>query len=114
MERPFELLAARLAGRKLLKNTIWVLTAQGARLGLQAVYFVIIARRLGVAQYGAFASAVALIGIAAPFAGIGSGNLLVKNVARRRELLTEYFGNAVFITLVSGLLWIAIILLPRG
>lgn len=111
MQKLFNLLAARLAGRKLLQNTIWVLTAQGTRLGLQAIYFVIIARRLGVAEYGAFASAVALIGIAAPFAGVGSGNLLVKNVARRRELLPEYFGNALLITLVSALLGIIIILL---
>jgi O-antigen/teichoic acid export membrane protein len=111
MQRFFNLLAARLAGRKLLQNTIWVLTAQGTRLILQAIYFVVIARRLGVSEYGAFASAVALIGIAAPFAGIGSGNLLVKNVARRREVLPEYFGNALFITLLSGLLWTAIILL---
>jgi O-antigen/teichoic acid export membrane protein len=111
MQKLFNHLAERLAGRKLLQNTIWVLTGQGTRLLLQAVYFVVIARRLGVSEYGAFASAVALIGIAAPFAGVGSGNLLVKNVARRRELLIEYFGNALFMTLVSGLLWIAIILL---
>ena len=50
MQKFFDLLAARLAGRKLLQNTIWVLTAQGTRLVLQAIYFVIIARRLGVAK----------------------------------------------------------------
>jgi O-antigen/teichoic acid export membrane protein len=110
MQKFFNLLSACLPGRKLLQNTIWVLTGQGTRLVLQAIYFVIIARRLGVAEYGAFASALALIGITAPFAGIGSGNLLVKNVARRREVLPEYFGNAVLITLLSSLLWIAVIL----
>jgi len=77
--------------------------AQGVRLVLQAVYFVIIARGLGAEQYGAFVGATSLVAILAPFASLGGGNLLIKNVCRDRALFSEYWGNALFMILVSGL-----------
>ena len=87
----------------LARNTGWMFLGQGLRLLIQAGYFVIIARSLGVQQYGAFAAVTALVAILSPFVGVGCGNLIVKNVARHPELLDECFGNGVFITLVTGL-----------
>jgi len=46
---------------------------------------------------------VAAVAIAYPFVGNGTSNLMVKNVARDRRLLPEYLGNALFMTLGSGL-----------
>ena len=48
----------------------------GVRIIVQAAYFVMIARALGPREYGAFVGATALIAIARPFAGLGSGYLL--------------------------------------
>jgi O-antigen/teichoic acid export membrane protein len=84
----------------LLRNTLWMLLSQGLRLVLQAGYFVIIARTLGAEQYGAFVGVTAFVAIAAPFATLGGGNLLIKNVARNRALFSEYWGNA--LVLISG------------
>lgn len=75
----------------------------GMRIIVQAGYFVLIARALGPREYGAFVGATALIAIVGPFAGIGAGNLLVKNVSRDKSLFAEYWGNALFVLLVSGL-----------
>jgi O-antigen/teichoic acid export membrane protein len=78
--------------------------AQAARLVVQAVYFFLMARGLGPRQYGAFVAVAATVAIAHPFVGNGSGNLMVKNVARDRRLLPECLGNALVMTLASGLL----------
>ena len=65
----------------------------GVRIIVQAGYFVLIARALGPLQYGAFVGATALIAIVGPFAGLGFGNLLIKNVSRDKSLfaITEIF-----------------------
>jgi O-antigen/teichoic acid export membrane protein len=95
----------------LLKNTLWMLCGNGARLVLQAGYFIIIARALGPEQYGAFIGATSLISIVAPFASLGAGNLLIKNVSRNRALFSEYWGNALFMILTSGAVLIALVIL---
>src|SRR6266436_7209570 len=74
---------------RLARNTVWMSLGQGFRLVIQALYFVLIARSLGAANYGAFIGVVALVGIVYPFATLGSGNLLVKNVARDASLRSE-------------------------
>jgi O-antigen/teichoic acid export membrane protein len=101
----------RLGQNSFVRNTLWMLFAQGLRLVLQAGYFVIIAQALGVEEYGAFVGATALVSILAPFATLGSGNLLIKNVSRDRSLFHEYWGNALFMICVSGLVLILFVLL---
>lgn len=109
----------RLVQSSLARNTLWMLLAQGSRLVLQAAYFVIIARALGAEQYGAFIGATSLVGIAAPFASLGFGNLIVKNVSRNRSSFSYYWGNSLFLMVVSGigltllLLCIAPLILPK-
>ena len=104
----------------LAQNTLWAFAGYGLRLIIQATYFIIIARSLGPGQYGAFVAATALANLISPFVGLGSGNLLIKNVARKQELFAEYWGNALLATVVSGLLLVAfaisssLALLPRS
>ena len=42
----------------LARNTVWMVLGQGLRLVIQALYFVEIARSLGVRNYGAFIGVV--------------------------------------------------------
>ena len=86
----------------LVRNTMWMFLGQGLRLVIQALYFIEIARSLGAANYGAFIGVVALVGIAYPFGALGSGNLLVKNVARDRSLFPNYWGRALAVTAASS------------
>jgi len=88
----------------LRRNTAYMVLAQAARLVVQAFYFFLMARGLGPGQYGAFVAVVAAVAIAYPFVGNGSANLMVKNVARDQRLLPESLGNALLMTLASGLL----------
>lgn len=94
----------------LVRNTIWMTIGQGFRLIIQALYFVEIARSLGVRNYGAFLGVVALVGIVYPFGSLGSGNLLVKNVARDRTLFPVYWGRTIAVTATFGSVLIATVL----
>jgi O-antigen/teichoic acid export membrane protein len=102
---------AAVPSASLRKNTAYMVMAQAARLVVQAFYFFLMARSLGPGQYGAFVAVAAAVAIAYPFVGNGSGNLMVKNVARDQRLLPECLGNALFMTLASGLL-LSVLVVP--
>ncbi len=96
---------------RLARNTVWMSLGQGLRLVLQAAYFVVIARSLGAANYGAFIGVVALVGILYPFAALGSGSLLIKNVARYPSLFSLNWGRALTTTALcsSALLFLVLL-----
>jgi O-antigen/teichoic acid export membrane protein len=86
----------------LARNTVWMLLGQGLKLLIQALYFTVIARSLGVQNYGAFVGVVGLVGILLPFATMGSGFLLIKNVSRDKHQFRESFGRALLTTFLSA------------
>lgn len=104
----------------LARNTLWMILGQGTRILVQFAYFVLIARILHREGYGAFSGAVAVVAVLAPFAGWGSGNLLVKNVARFPDTFQVYWGRTLIMSSLSGgvLIVVAILLawvvLPRS
>jgi O-antigen/teichoic acid export membrane protein len=94
----------------LARNTIWMSVGQGARLVIQAAYFTVIARSLGVKNYGAFVGVVALVGMLYPFGALGRGSLLIKHVARDKSTFSEMWGSALSLTGVCGLLLIGLVM----
>lgn len=90
--------------KQLVRNTLWMLLGDGAGTAIQAIYFVIIARALGSQGYGTIMGVSALVGILAPFASLGSGNILIKHVARDGATFSKYWGRAIVLTVASGLL----------
>jgi O-antigen/teichoic acid export membrane protein len=86
----------------LARNTGWMLIGQGLRLVIQALYFTMIARSLGASKYGAFVGVVGLVGIFSPFGSLGSGYLLIKNVARDPSRFGENWGRALYTTFFSS------------
>lgn len=95
----------------LARNSVWMFLGYGLRIVAQAAYFILIARALGPREYGAFIGTTALIAVAAPFAGAGAGNLLIKNVSRDKSLFSVYWGNALFMLFVSGFALMGLIIL---
>jgi O-antigen/teichoic acid export membrane protein len=104
----------------LARNTLWMILGQGTRILVQFAYFVLIARILHREGYGAFSGSVALVAVLAPFAGWGSGNLLVKNVARAPDTFGMYWGRTIVMSFLSGSMLIVValalawIVLPRS
>lgn len=96
---------------QLARNTLWMLLGQGARIPIQALYFVLIARALGVNGYGAYVGVTALVAVLAPFGSLGCGNILVKNVARDRSCFRLYWGKALLVTAVTGAMLLLVVAL---
>lgn len=108
--RHIKLRIADLKQASLARDTLWIIIAKGTSIFIQAAYFVIIARSLGVKQYGVFVSVIALVKIVTPFASWGSEFILLKNVSRNYSLFAEFWGNALLIISVGGLILITLVL----
>jgi O-antigen/teichoic acid export membrane protein len=86
----------------LARNTGWMLIGQGLRLVIQALYFTMIARSLGPSKYGAFVGVVGFVSLFSPFGSLGSGFLLIKNVARDPAQFSGNWGRALSTTFLSS------------
>src|ERR1700685_728328 len=92
----------RVRESRLARDTGHLATGQGLRLVIQAAYFVLLARILGPDKYGAFVAIVSLASILAPFSGLGTTNLFVKNVASGKRAPDVCWGNGLAATIGSG------------
>lgn len=93
---------------------MWMLSSQGLGVFTQAAYFILVARALDSTSYGAFISVAAVASIVFPFVGLGSGNILIKNVSKAQELFPEQWGNALVVSLCTGIPAILIIFLSSS
>jgi len=103
---PDQNLLTRIRGRlesSLLRNALWMSAGFAGRLGMQVVYFVLVARSLKTAEYGVFAGALGLITFLSPFVSWGSGNILIKHVSRDQALFPVYWGSALVTTFITGI-----------
>src|SRR5579862_7737338 len=80
-----------------------MLVGQGLSFLLQAGYFILLARLLGVKEYGIFAGAFAFVSIATPYSTLGSGLLFVRYVGTDRSKFAAYWGNILLSSAVAGL-----------
>lgn len=87
---------------RILANAVWMFSGEITRLGIQAIYFIVIARHLGSVNYGSFATALALVGILGAFASWGWGNILIKHVSRDRQTFAGIWGQALLMVVITG------------
>jgi O-antigen/teichoic acid export membrane protein len=77
--------------------------------------FVLLARLLGVNEFGRVAAVNALIAIAIPLAGLGYGNVLLMRVSRDRSRVRFDLGNSLLaIAVIGGALIGGVTLIARG
>ncbi len=111
---------SRGVSRSLGTNTIWAMFGYVTRLLIQAAYFIVMARCLGVQEYGGFVAIAAIASMFSPLVSLGTGNLLVKHVSRNRSQFAECWGNCLTVTIVSGVTLVLVtialsaICLPRS
>ncbi len=103
----------KLFSRSLLaKNAGWMLLGQGLGYGLRMAYFIVIARLLGVLQYGIVVGAFALVNLVAEYSRFGTGTVLLRYVSPDHSRFAAYWGNILAVTLtMSGVLIVALHLL---
>jgi len=78
---------------------------------LQAGYFVLLARLLGVKEYGIFVGALAFVSLATPYSALGSGLLFVQYVSSNAKNFAAYWGNILLSTFGVGALITALLYL---
>lgn len=83
----------------------WMFGGQTARLVLQAVYFVALARALGAEAFGLLAAVVAVTAFLAPLAGWGSGNLLIRAGAQGASRQPRLLAAALTVVPILGVFW---------
>jgi O-antigen/teichoic acid export membrane protein len=88
-----------------------MMSGESAKLTIQAMYFILIARNLGPNQYGTFVAVSATAAIVSPFVGNGSDSLMIKNVSRNRSSFRFYWGNTLLISSVLGVLLSLVVIL---
>lgn len=66
---------------------------------LRAAYFVLIARLLGVLQYGVVVGAIALVNMVINYSRLGSSVVFLRHVSADRTQFAVYWGNILLVTL---------------
>jgi O-antigen/teichoic acid export membrane protein len=92
----------KLLKSSLVRNTGWQLMGQGAGYGLRVVYFIVIARLLGVVQYGLVVSAFSLVNVVAQYSRVGMGMVLLRYVSGNLARFAVYWGNVLLVTAMVG------------
>jgi O-antigen/teichoic acid export membrane protein/glycosyltransferase involved in cell wall biosynthesis len=82
----------------LAKNAGWMFLGQGLGYGLRMAYFIVIARLLGVLQYGIVVGAFALVNLVAEYSRLGTGTVLLRYVSPDHNRFAVYWGNMLMVT----------------
>ena len=73
------------AARGLVANSVWGMGSEVVQISVGLITFFTVAALLGPGEYGRFASAVAVFTITGAIARLGSGQLLIRRLARPHE-----------------------------
>ena len=92
----------KLKSSTLARNAGWMFAGQGLSFVVQGLYFVVLARLLGSAQYGVLAAAFALVSLVSQYSTMGSGLLFLRYVSPDHSRFREYWGNILLSTAVLG------------
>jgi O-antigen/teichoic acid export membrane protein len=110
----------RLSVHPLARSASWLASGQVANRLLQAGYFLLLARLLGVTSYGIFAGVFALVNTVTPYSALGSGMLFMRYVSMDQSTARLHWGNtiativAVSMVFVCVLPWAGAILIGRS
>lgn len=104
----------------LASHTGWLLVSQTLGIALQAVTWILVARSLGVSEYGRLAAVVALVAMTSPVVALGFEGIVARRASRDAGALEHALGQAFCMNLIGGGLAVLILvavcssLLPRA
>lgn len=87
---------------RLAKGALAMTAGMGLRTVVQALIFIIVARVLGVSDYGAFAAVLALSTAFGCFSGWGTQVLMVRDVSRNPHSFSAAWGRTIAAILMSS------------
>ena len=98
--------------KSIFKNTSWLSISQIITSVCAFIWTIIIARYLGVSDYGIVSFAISFTGIIGIFMDIGMSTYITREIAKHKHLLSKYLSNvflfkillAALLFLISGLI----------
>ena len=90
--------------RNLAKNTVYYTLGLATQKALSFVYFIFVARMLGVENQGKYSFALTFTTVFAILLDFGITNILIREAARNKEDSQKYLANAVTLKLLGSLL----------
>jgi O-antigen/teichoic acid export membrane protein len=101
-------------GRKSVRHeAAWIFTGRVVAVLLQAAYFVLLARLLGVSEYGIFAGAFALVSTVSPYSALGGSMLFMRYLAIEPGQAPKYWGNSLITSSVFTLVSLLVVVIVR-
>lgn len=89
-----------LGSRPIVRDTGWQFVGNSARIGLQSIAFVLIARVLGASELGAFSAILAVVLMLSPFVDYGAYGLIVQDVTSGIPT-SRAVGNSLILTTLA-------------
>lgn len=83
----------------LVRNASWMCVGQGLSVVCQGVYFILLARLLGVLEYGIYVGAMAMVMVVAQYCALGSHSVFLRYVSFDPGCYAKYWGNVLLTTL---------------
>jgi len=94
----------KLRSSTVARNAGWMFVGHGVSIVSQGIYFVLIARLLGVSEYGLLVGAGAVVSLVSQYSSLGAGFLFLRYVGSGRGRVAEYWGSILAVTVSVGLL----------
>lgn len=97
--------------RRIFKNSFFLLAGRAISILLSMVFSIYAARKMGVLNFGQFSFIVSLISYFLLFSGAELQNLLVRDIAYKKERSQEYLTTAIVFKLIITCVSIVLIIL---
>lgn len=108
------LLENRNTKQTIIKNAVWLVTAQIIGRLFRASILIYAARALGAAEYGIFSYALGLATFFTIFADVGINSIMTREASKKPEQRSQYFSSGFWIkiTLVLGTAALVVLIAP--
>lgn len=100
-------LLSKFRNSTLARNAGWMFIGQGISTLNQGIYFLVLARLLGLTQYGVLVGAGAVVCLVGQYGSLGFGYVFLRYVGQDRQRFPVYWGNMLLLTAVLGTVLVA-------
>lgn len=100
-------LVAKFQQSTLARNAGWMFVGQGLSTLNQGIYFLVVARLLGLTQYGLLAGVGAVVSLVSQYGSLGFGYVFLRYVGHDQKRFSVYWGNMLLLTAVLGTVLVA-------
>jgi len=95
--------------KTIFRNSIWLISGEVLSKTLVVLFTIVVARKLGVADFGKYGFALSLVMVFSLFIDFGLTTLIIRETSREKELASKYVSNALILRIILSLIFFSII-----